>query len=236
MTATATPAAATTAATAALAPAAGRTELRARRATAGWQLVAALGLAAAGGLHVAAAVDHLSAGSLAVGFFLLTALAQAGLAAWLVLGAWAGTGVGRRLVAPTMIGTALLGTVGLLTLYVVAHTTGLLDAFAVHDGAAAGHAHDVPGRETVAVDPVTGVRFADGMPLGSSGPVAMDGLPTSSGGHGPEAVGTAVVAAELLTVAALAALLPASWRGRVLNALLVLAGLAWALWFTGVLG
>jgi hypothetical protein len=231
-----TTATATATSAVAVAPAAGPAVPRARRGAARWQLVAALGLAAAGGLHVAAAVDHLSAGSLAVGFFLLTALVQAGSAAWLVLGAWAGTGAGRQLVAPAMIGTALLGTAGLLALYVVAHTTGLLDAFAVHDTVASGHAHDVPGRETVAVDPVTGVRFADGMPLGSSGPVAMDGLPTSSGGHGPEAVGTAVVAAELLTVAALAALLPASWRGRALNALLVLSGLAWALWFTGVLG
>ncbi len=213
------------------APAAARVAQRARRGTAAWQLAAALGLAAAGGLHVAAAVDHLSSGNLAVGFFLLTALAQAGLAARLVLGAWAGTRADRRLVA-----TALLGTVGLLTLYVVAHTTGLLDSFTVHDTVTAGHEHDVPGRETVAVDPVTGVRFADGMALGSSGPVAMDGLATSSGGHGPEAVGTAVVAAELLTVAALAALLPASWRGRALDALLVLGGSAWALWLTGVLG
>jgi hypothetical protein len=213
------------------APVASRVASRASRGTARWQVVAALGLAAAGGLHVAAAVDHLSAGSLAVGFFLLTALAQAGLAAWLLLGAWAGTWPGRHLVA-----MALLGTAGLLSLYVVAHTTGLLDAFAVHDAAAAGHAHDVPGRKTVAVDPVTGVRFADGMPLGSSGPVAMDGLPTSSGGHGPDAVGTAVVTAELLAVAALAALLPASWRGRALNGLLVLGGSAWALWLTGVLG
>ncbi len=212
------------------APAAPRVELRARRSSARWQLVAALGLATAGGLHVAAAVDHLSAGSLAVGFFLLTALAQAGLAAWLVLGAWAGTHAGRQLVA-----TALLGTVGLLTLYVLAHTTGLLDAFAVHDTVTGGHEHDVPGRVTTAVDPVTGVEFAQGMPLGASGPVAMDGLPGSTGGHGPEAVGTAVVGAELLTVAALAALLPASWRGRVLNGLLVLGGAAWALWLTGVL-
>jgi hypothetical protein len=37
-------------------------------------------------------------------------------------------------------------------------------------------------------------------------------------------------------VAALAALLPASWRGRTLDALLVLGGSAWALWLTGVLG
>jgi hypothetical protein len=217
--------------TVAPAPAATRVVLRSRRRTAWWQLAAALGLATAGGLHVAAAVDHLSAGSLAVGFFLLTALAQAGSAAWLVLGAWAGTRASRPLVA-----TALLGTVGLLALYVVAHTTGLLDAFAVHDTLTGGHEHDVPGRVTTAVDPVTGVEFAQGMPLGASGPVAMDGLPGSTGGHGPEAVGTAVVAAELLTVAALAALLPASWRGRALNGLLVLGGAAWALWLTGVLG
>jgi len=208
-----------------------RVVLRSRRRSAWWQLVAALGLATAGGLHVAAAVDHLSAGSLAVGFFLLTALAQAGLAAWLVLGAWAGTRLGRQLVA-----MGLLGTVGLLALYVVAHTTGLLDAFAVHETATGGHLHDVPGRVATAVDPVTGVVFAQGMPLGASGPVAMDGLPGSTGGHGPEAVGTAVVTAELLTVGALAALLPASWRGRVLNGLLVLGGTAWALWLTGVLG
>jgi hypothetical protein len=208
-----------------------RVVLRSRRRSAWWQLAAALGLATAGGLHVAAAVDHLSAGSLAVGFFLLTALAQAGSAAWLVLGAWAGTRASRPLVA-----MALLGTVGLLALYVVAHTTGLLDAFAVHDTLTGGHEHDVPGRVTTAVDPVTGVEFAQGMPLGASGPVAMDGLLGSTGGHGPEAVGTAVVAAELLTVAALAALLPASWRGRALNGLLVLGGAAWALWLTGVLG
>jgi len=143
-----------------------RVVLRSRRRSAWWQLAAALGLATAGGLHVAAAVDHLSAGSLAVGFFLLTALAQAGSAAWLVLGAWAGTRASRPLVA-----MALLGTVGLLALYVVAHTTGLLDAFAVHDTLTGGHEHDVPGRVTTAVDPVTGVEFAQGMPLGASGPV-----------------------------------------------------------------
>lgn len=208
-----------------------RAVLRARRRTAHWQLAAALGLAAAGGLHVVAAVDHLAAGSLAVGFFLLTALAQAAGAAWLVLGAWAGTRAGRHAVA-----LALLGTVGLLTLYVVAHTTGLLDAFAVHDALSGGHEHAVPGRETVAVDPVTGVEFAQGMPLGAAGPVALDGLPGSAGGHGPEAVGTAVVAAELLAVAGLAALLPAAWRRRALDGLLLLGVAAWVLWLTGVLG
>jgi hypothetical protein len=187
-------------------------------------------MAGAGVLHVAAAVDHLDSGQLAVGFFLLTALAQVGLAAWLLLTAWAGRRPSRELVA-----FGLLGTVGLLGLYLVAHTTTLLDAFAVHD-AAAGHAHDVAGRETVAVDPITGVRFADGMPIASDGPVAMDGPTTQAAGHGPEGLGTATVAVELLAMTALTALLPASWRGRATNALLAVGGLAWVLWFTGVLG
>ncbi|MGY1639299.1 hypothetical protein ACI78V_21850 [Geodermatophilus sp. SYSU D00742] len=196
-----------------------------------WQLVAAAGLAAAGGLHVAAAVDHLESGELAVGFFLLTALAQVGLAAWLVLSAWAG-----RRTSPELTAFTLLGTVGLLALYVVAHTTGLLDAFAVTHEAPGGHLHDVPGREMLAIDPVTGVDFTDGMPVAVDGPVAMDGAPVESGGHGPEAVGTATVGAELLALTALTALLPATWRGRATNGLLALGGLAWVLWFTGVLG
>jgi hypothetical protein len=213
------------------APVAPRSALPRRRAPR-WQLVAALAMAAAGGLHVATAVDHLESGQLAVGFFLLTALAQVGLAAWLLLTAWAGRRPSRELVA-----FGLLGTVGLLGLYVVAHTTNLLDAFAVHDVAAGGHEHDVAGRDTVAVDPITGVRFADGMPIASDGPVPMDGSAVqSSAGHGPEGLGTATVAVELLAMTALTALLPTSWRGRATNALLALGGLTWVLWLTGVLG
>jgi hypothetical protein len=202
-----------------------------RRRASRWQLVAALATAVAGGLHVAAAVDHLESGELAVGFFLLTALAQVGLAAWLLLTAWAGRRPSRELVA-----FGLLGTVGLMGLYVVAHTTSLLDAFAVHDIAAGGHEHDVPGRETVAVDPITGVRFADGMPIASDGPVAMDGPAVEPAGHGPEGLGTATVVVQMLAMTALTALLPRSWRGRATNALLALGGLAWVLWLTGVLG
>jgi hypothetical protein len=196
-----------------------------------WQLVAAAGLAAAGGLHVAAAVDHLESGELAVGFFLLTALAQVGLAAWLALTAWSG-----RRASPELAAFALLGTVGLLVLYVVAHTTNLLDAFAVTHPTTGGHAHDVPGREILAVDPITGVDFTEGMPTSVDGPVAMDGSSTVASGHGPEAVGTATVGAELLALTALTALLPRTWRGWVTNGLLALGGLAWVLWFTGVLG
>lgn len=213
------------------APSVSRPAPPAHRAAARWQLLAATGLAAAGGLHVAAAVDHLESGELAVGFFLLTALAQVGLAAWLVLTAWAGTRPSRELVA-----MGLLATVGLLGLYLVAHTTGLLDAFAVHDTAASGHEHGVAGRETVAVDPVTGIEFADGMAINSEGPVPMAGAVAPATGHGPEAIGTATVAAELLALTALTALLPTTWRGRATNALLALGGLAWVLWFTGVLG
>ncbi|MGY1661620.1 hypothetical protein ACI78Q_10420 [Geodermatophilus sp. SYSU D00705] len=196
-----------------------------------WQLVAAAGLAAAGGLHVAAAVDHLQSGELAVGFFLLTALAQVGLAAWIALSAWSG-----RRTSPELAAFAVLGTVGLLVLYVVAHTTNLLDAFAVPHASSGGHAHDVPGREILAVDPITGVDFTDGMPTAIDGPVAMDGTTDSATGHGPEAMGTATVAVELLALSALTALLPRTWRGLATNGLLALGGLAWVLWFTGVLG
>lgn len=212
------------------APAPAPAGARARRSTAGWQLLAALGLATAGGLHVAAAVDHLSEGELAVGVFLLTALAQAGFAAWLVLGAWAGTRPDRRVVA-----LALLGTVGLVALYVIAYATDLLDAYVLTDSAAASH-HGGLRTDQTTIDPVTGVDFSTGVATGS-GPVAMDGPVTeATAGHGPTSLGTAVVAAELLTVAALAALLPASWRGRALNGLLLLGAAAWALWLTGVLG
>ncbi|MGY1822661.1 hypothetical protein [Geodermatophilus sp. SYSU D00079] len=196
-----------------------------------WQLVAAAGLAAAGGLHVAAAVDHLQSGELAVGFFLLTALAQVGLAAWMALSAWSG-----RRTSPELAAFALLGTVGLLVLYVVAHTTNVLDAFAVTHATSGGHAHDVPGREMLAVDPITGVDFTEGMPTAVDGPVAMDGTTSPASGHGPEGVGTATVGAELLVLTALTALLPRTWRGWATNGLLALGGLAWVLWFTGVLG
>jgi hypothetical protein len=46
----------------------------------------------------------------------------------------------------------------------------------------------------------------------------------------------ATVAAELAGVAALTALLPRSWRGWALDGMLALCGIAWVLWFAGVLG
>jgi hypothetical protein len=195
-----------------------------------WLWVGALGAGTAGGLHIAVAVDHLEAGELAVGFFLLTALAQLGLAAWLLLNSATGLRPDRRLVS-----LALLATVGLVVLYVVAHTTSLLDAFAVTDGAGghSGGAHAESNHDPV-IDPVTGVDYSTGIATRAGGPVAMSGelAPVR---HAPGSLGSATVAAEVLLVAALAALQPATWRARTLNALLALGGLAWALWFTGVL-
>ena len=195
-----------------------------------WLRLGALGAAAAGGLHVAVAADHVGAGEVAIGFFLLTAAAQLGLAVWLLLTSWTGAAPDLRLVA-----LALLGTVVLVGLYVVSYTTGLLDAFAVPAGSAghdaglhAGSAHD-PG-----IDPITGVDYSTGIAIQTEGPVAMAG-DIAPARHAPGALGLATVAAEGLLIAVLAALQPATWRRRTINGLLALGGLAWALWFTGVL-
>ncbi|MCF6746246.1 hypothetical protein E9529_18595 [Blastococcus sp. KM273128] len=197
------------------------------RRVARWLRAAALGAAVAGGLHLVAAVDHLEAGELAVGFFLATGFAQLGLAAWLLMSSWTDIRPGPRLVT-----SALAATVGLIGLYLVAHTTSLLDAFAVHDAAAhGGHggAAHLPG-----FDPVTGVDLSEGVAVSSPGPVAMAGE-VGGARHAPGFVGQAAVAAELLLVAALAALQPAAWRRRTVDAVLALGVLAWVLWFTGVL-
>jgi hypothetical protein len=195
-----------------------------------WLWGGALGAAVAGGLHVAVAADHVGAGDLAVGFFLLTAAAQLGLAAWLLLSSWTGAVPDRRLVA-----LALVATVVLVGLYVVSYTTGLLDAFAVHSGAG-GHdagAHAGTGH-TPGIDPVTGVDYSTGVAIRSTGPVAMAG-DVDPARHAPGALGPATVAAEGLLIAVLTALQPATWRRRTINGLLALGGLTWALWLTGVL-
>ena len=215
-------------------PAAPSRRIRPSRTLRRWLSAAALGLATAGALHVAAAVDHLPAGELAVGFFLLTAAAQLGLAAWLVVRSCAGSPPDHRLVA-----LSVLGTVALLGLYLVSYTTDLLDAFVVTDGAGAGghsssSGHGGTEARITGVDPATGVDLSTGVAIRSEGPVAMAGEPVDTG-HGPGALGTATVAAELLTVTALTALLPHTWRGRATNALLGVGVLTWALWFTGVL-
>jgi hypothetical protein len=195
-----------------------------------WLRVGAVGAAVAGGLHVAVAADHVGAGDLTVGFFLLTAAAQLGLAAWLLFSSWTGAAPDARLVT-----LALVGTVVLVGLYVVSYTTGLLDAFAVHSGAgghdAAAHAG---AAHTPGIDPVTGVDYSTGVSIRSTGPVAMAG-DVAPAEHAPGALGPATVAAEGLLIAVLTALQPATWRRRTINGLLALGGLTWALWFTGVL-
>jgi len=191
-----------------------------------WLLTAALACAAAAGLHLTAAVQHVPAGEPVVGFFLLVAAAQLGLAGWLTVAARTGLEPGRWLLV-----LALGGTLALLGLFLVAETTTLLDAYAVPAHGGAAHAH---GDGTVLVDPVTGLDFSLGMPNDGGEPVAMAGDPVASA-HSAGLLGAATVAAELLAVGTLSALLPGTWRRRAFDALLGLGGLAWLLWSTGVL-
>jgi hypothetical protein len=202
-----------------------------RRALSRWLWAGALGAAVAGGLHIAVAVDHLAAGELTVGFFLLTALAQLALASWLLLSSWTGSAPDRRLVT-----AALAGTAALMGLYVVAYTTGLLDGFLVGDGSDAGGSSAAHGGAThePGIDPISGVDLSDGVADRGAGAVAMAG-DIEPAPAVPGALGTWTIAAEALTVAALAALQPATWRRRTTNGLLVLGALAWGLWLTGVL-
>jgi hypothetical protein len=181
-----------------------------------WRWAVAASAAAAGGLHIAAAVEHLGAHDLVVGFFLLVALGQIGFGAWVAVSAWAGIRPDVRLIA-----LALIGTVGLVGLYLLAHTTDLFAAFQVHDTAAGHHGG------------TTGVP--QGHSTETSGPVALDLEPVST--REPTGLlGTTTVAVEMVTVLALTALLPGRWQSRAANVLLLLGGTVWVLWLTGVLG
>jgi hypothetical protein len=181
-----------------------------------WLWAAAASAAAAGGLHIAAAVEHIGAHDLVVGFFLLVALLQFGSGAWVAVSTWAGIQPDVRLIALTLI-----GTVGLVGLYLVAHTTDLLAAFQVHDTAAPHHGG------------TTGI--APGHSTETVGPVALGLEPVSA--HEPAGLlGTATVVVEMVTVLALTAPLPGRWSSRAANALLFLGGTVWVLWLTGVLG
>ncbi|MGY1773976.1 hypothetical protein [Blastococcus sp. SYSU D00813] len=200
------------------------------RGLARWLWAGALGSAAAGGLHVLVAYEHVAAGGVAIMFFLLTALAQLGLAGWLVVNRVTGLRPDRRLVT-----LALAGTVALMGLYVLAHSTGLLDAFAVAHGDGGAHGmHETTGHDP-GIDPVTGVDYSTGVAVQTSEVMPMSGS-AEPVRHEPGPLGSWTVAAEVLTVAALVALQPAAWRRRTTNVLLGLGALAWALWFTGVLG
>ncbi len=186
------------------------------RRTARW--VAAAATAAAGALHVVAAVDHLGAGDLVVGFFLATALAQVGAAAWLAADPT------RDLRLPVAL---LVGTLGLLVLYVVGHATDLLDPFLGHDHAAQG-----PGVQGQGVQG-QGAGTDHAAHTTATGPVAL-GLEPVEVPAAP-VLGTLTAAAECLALAALAALLPVTARRRVLDGVLAVGALAWLLWLTGVL-
>jgi hypothetical protein len=192
---------------------------------------AVLGLAAAGAVHVVVAADHVDAGNLAVAFFLLAAAAQLGVAA--LFGIAAVTGLRP---SPLLLTAALLGTVALLGLYLVAHTTGLLDSFAVPHSAAGDHAAGHGTVVTPQVDPVTGTDLSAGLAQSPDGPVALAGAVAETGTHHSSGTtGTVTVGAELLTLFALVALVPVAWRRRTTNALFALGALAWGMWLTGVL-
>ena len=176
-----------------------------------WCALAAGATAAAGGLHVLAALDHVGAREIVVGFFLVTALGQLASAGGLAIAAV----TGERPAAPLVAGLQA-ATVGLVVLYLVAHTTGLLSEFTA------------TGEPLAPVDP----HGADHDP--ATGPVALSGAPTASGEPaGP--LGTATVVAELLAVVALTALLPRRARRLSGDLLLVLGVAAWVLWLAGVL-
>jgi hypothetical protein len=182
-----------------------------------WRWAAGLGTLAAGGLHVAAAVQHVEASGLVLGFFLLTAFAQFGIGAWMLLGPWLGKSPGTGPVA-----VALTGTVLLIGLYLVAHTTDVFAGLTAHE---AGSAHTGHG----------GAAHSAGASIATDGPVALSGE-AATAPEPPDLLGGVTVAAELLSVLALTALLPQTWRGRTVNALLALGGLAWVAWLTGLLG
>jgi hypothetical protein len=201
--------------TAALAPATAELPDSSSRGRRIWRWVAASSAVAAGGLHIAAAAQHVGTHDLVVGFFLVVAFVQLGLGAWIVVSSWAGAQPDVRLVA-----LALIGTVALVGLYVVAHTTDLLAAFQVHD-AAGGHGGTTGAPQGHATETV--------------GPVALSLEPAVSR-EPVTPLGTATVAVEMVTVLALTALLPGRWKSGAANALLLLGAATWVLWLVGVLG
>ncbi|HEY4605345.1 MAG TPA: hypothetical protein VIH08_13520, partial [Blastococcus sp.] len=163
-----------------------------------WRWVAAVSAAVAGGLHIAAAVEHLGT-PLAVAFFLVVALLQLGLGAWVAVSTWAEVGPDVRLLT-----LALAGTVALVGLYLVAHTTDLLAAFHVDRASGAGH-HGT-------------TRAPQGHSTETSGPVALGTEPVA-GRESVGLLGIAAVTLEMASVLAFVALLPGRWRDHAANAL-----------------
>lgn len=181
-----------------------------------WPWAAVVSAVAAGGLHLRAAFEHVGSHDVVVGFFLLVAFAQLGLGVWLAMSIVTGLRPDGRL-----LGLALLSTVALVGLYVVAHTTDLLLSFQADGGGGTHHGG--------------GTGAPQGQSTAPTGPVAA-GLEPVATREPAGLLGAATVATEMVTVLALTALLPARWRGGVTNALLLLGAATWVLWLTGVLG
>jgi hypothetical protein len=143
-------------------------------------MLASVGLYAAAAGHVVAALVHLSHGWGITAFFLVTAAVQVGVAGR----------VGRGTAGAGLVAAVLLGTVGLVLLYVASRTMNL----------------PFGGVHTVHND-----RPQD-----------------------PDLLGTAVVLAELITLATAPALLPDRLRRASTTAMLLVGAGMWAAWATGL--
>ena len=143
-------------------------------------LLAAVGLYAAAAGHVIAALVHLSHGWSITAFFLVAAAVQV-----VVAGR-----VGRRTAAARLVVAVLLGTLGLVLLYVASRTLNL----------------PFGGVHTVHND-----RPQD-----------------------PDLLGTAVVVAELVTLATAPALLPERLRRWSTTTMMLVGVGLWAAWATGL--
>jgi hypothetical protein len=185
-------------------------ETRARRRASWWSWGAILTLAAAGGLHLLVAAAHVDHSSLVVSFFLAVAAGQIGAAGLLFV-------LSRPGLRPRagLLAAGIAGTMALIGLYLVAHRTGL---FA-----------DILGQSS----PVGHQHGGTGHPVETGGLVALDQPVVQP--EQPGALDAAVLGAEVLSVVALTALLPRTWRGRTVDALCALGALTWVLWLTGVL-
>src|SRR4051794_6680408 len=167
------------------------------RSRVAWSWAAVLATVVAGFVHIAAAVTHQTSGPLHVVFFLLVGFGQLGLASALAV-SLARVADGERASERSLyalLSLAILGTVGLLALYLVVHATDWLTPLIGSHRHAGGAGHSV----------------TPGGPASLSTPVA--GLPTEA----PDALGTVCVVVEVLAIAAYTTLLPRSWRGRVTN-------------------
>lgn len=183
-------------------------QVEAPRTAGPWLLTAAAALAAAGALHLAAAADHVGGPDLVVAFFLAVALAQLGTAVWLTVAARAEQGP-----RPLVLMAVAAGTAGLLVLYLLSHTTTLLD-----------------GLTAAPLTPASPVQAGG---HGGHGTTAVE----DGGAFATvtELLGPATVLVQMVLLLALVALLPERSRRVTVNGLTTLGALAWAAWLAGAL-